>query len=93
MKVPLIDKWAHFILFGVFAFLWLRVYPSSNAAGLLTVFLIATAFGYAVELLQGALRPLLGRSYSGTDALADAVGGALGVAAFYFYDRRRTIAR
>lgn len=88
LKVPLIDKWVHFVLFGVFSFLWLRVYPSHNFVRLLLVFTVATAFGYGVELLQGALRPLLGRSYSGTDALADAVGGALGVAAFYFYGRR-----
>ena len=89
LRVPLIDKWVHFILFGVFAFLWLCVYPSRSAARLLTVFLIAAAFGYGVELLQGALRPLLGRSYSGGDALADAIGGANGVGAFYFYDRTR----
>lgn len=88
LKVPLIDKWVHFVLFGVFAFLWLRVYPSRRVTQLFIVFAVAAIFGYGVELLQGALRPLLGRSYSGTDALADAIGGALGVVAFYFYDRR-----
>lgn len=92
LKVPLIDKWVHFVLFGVFAFLWLRVYPSRRTTRLLTVFLVSVAFGYAVELLQGALRPLLGRSYSGADALADAIGGALGVAAFYFWMRHSGIA-
>ena len=92
MRIPLIDKWVHFVLFGVFAFLWLQAYPSRTAARLLTVFAVATAFGYAVELLQGALRSLLGRSYSGTDALADAIGGAIGVIAFYFYDRRKKTA-
>jgi VanZ family protein len=88
LKVPLIDKWVHFILFGVFAFLWLRAFPSRKLVRLFSIFLIATIFGYGVELLQGALRPWLGRSYSGADAVADAIGGALGVAAFYFYGRR-----
>jgi VanZ family protein len=88
LRVPLIDKWVHFILFGVFAFLWLRAYPSRKPARLLGIFLIAAIFGYGVEVLQGALRPWLGRSYSGGDAVADAIGGALGVGAFYIYRRR-----
>ena len=87
LKVPLMDKWVHFLLFGVFAFLWLLAYPSGNPARLIGVFVIAALFGYGVELLQGALRPWLGRSYSAMDALADAVGGALGSASFWFTHR------
>ena len=88
LRIPLADKWVHFVLFGVFAFLWLLAFPTRTALRLLAVFVISVAFGYGVELLQGALRPWLGRSYSGMDAVADAVGGALGTAAFWLSHRR-----
>lgn len=89
VDVPLADKWVHMVLFGVFAFLWLCVKSSHALKRLLVVCLITALFGYGVELLQGALHDLLGRTYSEADALADAIGGILGTAAFWLTQRLR----
>ena len=86
--IPFIDKWTHFILFGVFALLWLITYPSRRFARLLAIFILATALGILVECLQMAL-PALGRSGEVMDAVADAVGGAIGAGAYYFFSGRK----
>ena len=80
-NIPLIDKWTHFVLFGIFAFLWLCAYPTGNTASFLWVILISIALGWLVECLQGWL-PQLGRSKDDMDAVADGIGGILG--AFIF---------
>ena len=79
--VPFADKWTHFVLFGVFAFLWLAAFPGVKFRGLLAVFAIGVALGWLVECLQGWL-PQLGRSKDVKDMVADAVGAALGALAF-----------
>ncbi len=89
IRIPLMDKWVHFVLFGVLAFLWLRAYPSRQFSRLVTVLLLCIAFGYGVEVLQGLLRPYLGRSYDGMDALADAVGSLLGTGFFFLLQSRK----
>lgn len=89
VDVPLADKWVHMVLFGVFAFLWLRTKPLCTLARLFAVCLITALFGYGVELLQGALHEVLGRTYSKADALADAIGGVLGTFAFWLMHRIR----
>ena len=80
--IPFIDKWTHFILFGVFSFLWLCVYPSRRFSRLLLIGVIAAALGILIEYLQGWL-PQLGRSKDAMDALADAIGGVLGAGLFW----------
>lgn len=79
--IPFIDKWTHFILFGVFSLLWLGALPSRSLGRLAGVAATATALGILVEVLQGAL-PHLGRSGDVLDAVADAIGGILGVLIF-----------
>lgn len=82
VDVPFIDKWTHLVLFGIFSFLWLCAYPVITVKRGLVLFLITTVLGSFIELMQGALS-FLGRSMELMDAIADAVGGAIGVAAFY----------
>ncbi len=81
VDVPLIDKWVHFILFGGFTFLWLCARPIVNLRSLFSLFLIAVALGSFIELMQGLLT-FLGRSMEFMDAVADSIGGLLGIGVF-----------
>ena len=81
VDVPFIDKWVHLILFGVFTFLWLCARPIINTRSLIALFLISVAFGSLIEIMQGVLS-FLGRSMEFMDAVADSVGGLLGIALF-----------
>ncbi len=83
-NIPFIDKWTHFVLFGVFAFLWLCVYP---AARLWVMVLVSLALGILVEALQMWFVSL-GRSGEVMDAVADGVGGVIGAALFWLGRRR-----
>lgn len=82
VDVPLIDKWTHLILFGGFTFLWLCARPVPTRAWMITLFVIATALGAFIEIMQGVLVSL-GRSMEFMDAVADIIGAALGIALFY----------
>src|SRR5690606_19920590 len=86
LNIPFADKWVHFIIFGIFAFLWLSAIYRFKKIHLLFVFVITCAFGWAVEWLQGQLS-FLGRSQDNMDTLADAFGGLLGVISFYICHR------
>ena len=81
VDVPLIDKWVHFILFGGFTFLWLCARPITNLRSLLALFFIAVSLGSFIELMQGLLT-FLGRSMEFMDAVADSIGGLLGIGVF-----------
>lgn len=81
VDVPLVDKWTHFVMFGVFAFLWLLADPKLSFKKLSGVFLASLVFGAAIEALQAELA-FLGRSAELMDAVADAVGALIGMAAF-----------
>lgn len=81
VQVPLIDKWVHFVLFGVFALLWLLAYPGRKPGFSVIIFLVSVATGWLVEELQGML-PTLGRTKDVMDAVADGIGGLLGVVAY-----------
>ena len=87
----MIDKWTHLVLFGAFTFLWLCSRPILTAASLIGMFVIATAFGAAIELMQGLLS-FLGRSMEFMDGVADSIGAILGIGLFcviaYFARRR-----
>jgi VanZ family protein len=91
VDVPLADKWVHFILFGGFTFFWALVRPECTLRRLGSLLLVAVVFGVVIELLQGLLS-FLGRSMELMDAVADAIGGALGIAAFmvgYFFANQK----
>ena len=81
VHVPLADKWVHFIMFGVFAFLWLCTRPSRKISFLLSIFFLTVLTGWLVELAQGTFTSL-GRSEDMMDVLADGIGGILGVLIF-----------
>ena len=89
INVPLADKWVHFIFFGGFTFLWLCARPILKPLWLLTMLFIAIAFGASIELMQGAL-PSLGRACEFMDAVADSIGGLLGIGLFYALARLGT---
>ncbi len=81
VDVPLIDKWTHFVMFGLFGFLWLCAYPDGGVRNMVKWFVVAVAVGAVTELLQGMLT-FLGRSMERTDLVADVVGALLGVGLF-----------
>lgn len=81
VDVPFIDKWTHFVLFGVFSFLWLAAYPGADIRRLVTCFLASCVVGWLVEEIQGLLT-FLSRTKDVVDIVADAVGGLLGVLFF-----------
>jgi VanZ family protein len=83
VDVPLIDKWVHLVMFGGFTFLWLCAKPVVKASRLVTLFLISVALGAFIELMQGLLS-FLGRSMEFMDAVADSIGGLLGICLFVF---------
>lgn len=84
VDVPLIDKWVHLVLFGGFTFLWLCARPIVSLRRLVGLFVIAVAFGVAIELIQGLLS-FLGRSMELMDAVADSIGALLGIALFCLF--------
>jgi VanZ family protein len=81
VEVPLIDKWTHLVLFGIFTFLWLCSRPELTLSWLIKLFLIAIGLGAFIEVMQGVLT-FLGRSMEFMDGVADATGGLLGIAVF-----------
>lgn len=88
VKIPLVDKWVHFLLFAVFSFLWLCAYKTITFSKLLLVFLTSVLLGWMVELIQGS-GLVRGRAYEFNDIVADAIGGLIGVVIFYILERRR----
>lgn len=86
MGMPFFDKWTHFVLFGVYCFLWLWAAGTITTRKYVNVFFIAVLLGVTVEGLQGMLT-FLGRSAELMDAVADMVGAALGTGAFYLVNK------
>lgn len=80
VKVPMIDKWAHLVLFGVFTFLWLCAHPYIRIAWLFILMMITIFTGWLVEYIQGHYIP--GRTQDNMDTLMDAAGGLIGIVVF-----------
>lgn len=80
VDVPLVDKWAHVILFGIFSFLWMCTIPSRKPYVLFAVLVITIFLGWLVEYIQGHYA--IGRSQDNMDTLADSIGGIVGVGLF-----------
>lgn len=93
VDIPLIDKWVHVILFGLFTFFWLCAIPTRNIRFLIILFLINLFFGWLVEYIQGHFVP--NRSQDNMDTLADAIGGTIGILLFVLlsYMGERSIAK
>lgn len=92
LHIPLIDKWAHIILFGVFAYLWHLTTPTQNIVYKISLFLISLFVGWLVEYVQGHYVPQ--RSQDNMDILADTIGGTIGIICYtmLFYKQQKRIA-
>lgn len=90
VRIPLIDKWAHMVLFGVFTILWHNTTNTKSISYKLILVLVATFLGWLVEYVQGHYIP--NRSQDNADTLADAIGGAAGIIIFTLYQRFNKIA-
>lgn len=77
-----IDKWVHLLMFVGFGALW----TTGRLGRAWTVFWAGTAYGIAIEILQGLLP--IGRSPDVLDALADVVGLGLGIGLVVLFSRR-----
>ena len=75
------DKLVHFIAFAALTFPLAR----TGRIGLFPVFIGASAFGGAIELIQ----PSFNRSADGNDWIADITGALLGIACGLLYRRLR----
>ena len=75
------DKLVHFVAFAALAFPLAR----TGRIGLLPVFICASAFGGAIELMQ----PSFNRSADINDWIADIVGVLLGISCGLLYRRIR----
>ncbi|MCW3120669.1 MAG: VanZ family protein [Flavipsychrobacter sp.] len=92
VDMPLIDKWTHLVLFGGFTFLWLCAQPVIKAKPIVILFLISIGLGCFIEVMQGVLT-FLGRSMELLDAIADSIGGIIGIGLFclcaYIFNEER----
>ncbi len=82
VNVPLADKWVHFVMFGVQAFLSLVALKNPTALKMLRVAFWCAVFGLVVEVLQLLTARWLHRAFDTMDILADAVGVVIGVGVF-----------
>ncbi|MCH7400648.1 VanZ family protein [Belliella kenyensis] len=80
-NIPHIDKIAHFGLFFVLIFLWLRIPKKKNIKIFFTIYLVfGVLFAILVEYLQGMV-PM--RSFDYMDITANILGVTVGVICFY----------
>lgn len=85
LNIPLVDKWTHIVLFGMFTILWHNTVRRNSFGLKLILLIIATFLGWLVEYVQGHY--VQGRSQDNMDTLADAVGGLIGIILFSLYVR------
>ena len=76
------DKISHFIAFAGFTFFWL-----SHTSKYWLIILIASVYGIAIEFWQGSLPQDFHRSFDWYDALADGIGGIIGLPIYLIYKR------
>lgn len=81
-----VDKLAHFVLFGIFAWLWLRAVKHRAGSALRHVVLAGLALAGLTEVYQGLLP--FGRDPSLLDALANTAGLLVGIAVHTAWERR-----
>ena len=90
-----LDKVDHLLMYAGFAYVSLwgfrKPYQENGkryqSKALWVVLVLSVVFGALTEVMQEALVP--GRVGNVFDWIADVLGGALGVAAFYFFFRKR----
>jgi VanZ family protein len=89
-RFPHEDKVVHFLMYVTYAVVLAWTFRAGNGTWRLgaALAIYGTLFGVFMEVLQGAF-PVLGRSLSGMDMLANAIGSAAGVALYRLACRRR----
>lgn len=80
VRVDYVDKSAHFVLFFVFAWLWMRAGTGTSVLRLGTMLVAGLLLAGGTEVYQGLLP--INRSPDVLDAVANAVGLIAGIAAF-----------
>ena len=76
------DKISHFVAFAGFTFFW---FFHSSKYWLLI--LIAAIYGISIEFWQAILPASFHRSFDWNDALADGIGGIIGLPIYLFFRR------
>ena len=85
-----LDKAIHFFLFGMMVWLWSYYQLQLTSSGslflrkLVTIIIVATVYGIAMEYVQG----WVGRDFDVWDMVADAAG-AVAVGSWLFIQKRR----
>lgn len=82
------DKVAHFILFGVFGWLWIGVTDTRRGPGAWSVLLGGLLLAVLTEIYQGLLP--FQREPSALDALANAAGLIAGISGDHLLRRKRS---
>jgi VanZ family protein len=77
------DKIVHGIIYSILSFLlfllFIEVRPKSKLKNILYVFLLASAYGLLMEILQLAIRSV-SRSFEAADIMANVLGALFGIA-------------
>ena len=77
------DKVVHGIIYSILSFLlfllFIEIRPKSKLKNILYVFLLASAYGLLMEILQLAIRSV-SRSFETADIVADVLGALFGIA-------------
>lgn len=76
------DKISHFVFFSGFTFFWF--FHSSKHW---LIILIAALYGIGIEFWQGSLPESFHRSFDWYDALADGIGGVMGLIAYWLFNK------
>jgi len=79
------DKMSHFIVFAGFTFLW-----SFQSSKYWLIILIGVFYGIGIEFWQANLPKSFHRSFDWYDALADGIGGIIGLFIYWIFKRLTT---
>lgn len=86
VDVPMADKWAHFLVFGVLYFLWALAIQSKRSKRASWVLVFALIFyGIIIELIQGYW--YISRTGDLMDVVANSIGILLGLIAYNVKER------
>ena len=76
------DKMSHFIAFAGFSFFWFSQSPKYWL-----IILLSALYGIIIEFWQGSLPESFHRSFDWFDALADGIGGIIGLPIYLIFKR------
>ena len=76
------DKMSHFIAFAGFTFFWFF-----HSSRYWLIILLSAIYGIIIEFWQGSLPESFHRSFDWFDALADGIGGIIGLPIYLIFKR------